>query len=41
MKIREEEHFLETEGFPCALFAHPEELNKIARQVGSYKTNEK
>ena len=30
LKIREDEHLLETEGFPCALFAHPKEVNEIA-----------
>ena len=40
-KIREEEHLLETDGFPCALFAHPREVNEIANKVGAYKVNEK
>lgn len=41
IKIRENGHLLETEGFPCALFAHPEEVENIAQQVGAYRTVEK
>jgi MoaA/NifB/PqqE/SkfB family radical SAM enzyme len=37
--IRENEHLLETEGMPCALFAHPEEVEEIAKTVGAYKTS--
>ncbi len=36
--IRDNEHLLETEGTPCALFAHPEEVELIAKQVCAYKT---
>ena len=38
-KIRENEHLLETEGFPCALFAHPKEVDELAKSVGAYRTN--
>ncbi|MFO7883130.1 MAG: radical SAM protein [Kosmotogaceae bacterium] len=34
-KIREREHLLETENSPCALAAHPEELNKILDEISS------
>ncbi|MFX1574750.1 MAG: radical SAM/SPASM domain-containing protein [Promethearchaeota archaeon] len=37
--IRENEHLLETNGSPCALFSHPEELNDLVRQVKAYKTS--
>jgi MoaA/NifB/PqqE/SkfB family radical SAM enzyme len=36
--IRENEHLLETDGMPCALFAHPEELDAITKSVGGYYT---
>jgi MoaA/NifB/PqqE/SkfB family radical SAM enzyme len=39
--IRENEHLLETEGMPCALFAHPKELDVLAKSVGAYRTNTK
>lgn len=39
--IRENEHLLETEGVPCALFAHREEVEKLAKSVGGYITTEK
>ncbi|MBY9015111.1 MAG: radical SAM protein [Candidatus Lokiarchaeota archaeon] len=35
-KIRENEHLLETEGVPCALYAHKEEVEELARSVGGY-----
>ncbi len=38
-KIRENEHLLETEGMPCALFAHPKEVDELAKSVGAYRTN--
>lgn len=38
-KIRENEHLLETDGIPCALFAHPKEVDKLAQSVGAYKTD--
>lgn len=38
-KIRENEHLLETEGMPCALFAHPKEVDELAQSVGAYKTD--
>ena len=38
-KIRENEHLLETDGMPCALFAHPKEVDDLAKSVGAYKTN--
>lgn len=34
--IRDNEHLLENENTPCALFAHPEELREIAESVGAY-----
>jgi len=37
--IRENEGLLETEGVPCALFAHQEELQKIVKNVGAYTAN--
>ncbi|MFW9950725.1 MAG: hypothetical protein ACFFKA_11455, partial [Candidatus Thorarchaeota archaeon] len=37
--IRESEYLLETEGSPCALFAHPEEINKLAIKVKAYRTS--
>ncbi len=37
-EIRENEHLLETEGMPCALFAHPNEVDALARTVGAYRT---
>ncbi len=37
--IRENEHLLETEGTPCALFAHQEEVKKLAGKVGAYFVN--
>jgi MoaA/NifB/PqqE/SkfB family radical SAM enzyme len=38
-KICEDEHLLETDGFPCALFAHPKEVDELAQAVGAYRTN--
>jgi MoaA/NifB/PqqE/SkfB family radical SAM enzyme len=35
--IRENEHLLETNGSPCALFSHPEEVNALAKKVNAYK----
>lgn len=40
-EIRENEHLLETEGVPCALFAHPKEVDTLAKDVGAYRTNSK
>jgi MoaA/NifB/PqqE/SkfB family radical SAM enzyme len=37
--IRENEHLLETEDSPCGLFAHPREVDELARAVGAYRTN--
>jgi MoaA/NifB/PqqE/SkfB family radical SAM enzyme len=36
--IRENGHLLETEGHPCGLSAHAEELEKMARGLGAYRT---
>lgn len=36
--IRKNEHLLETDGMPCALFAHPKELDAITKSVGGYYT---
>ena len=38
-EIRENKHLLETEGTPCALFAHPYEVNKLAKDVGAYRAD--
>ncbi|MCK5252109.1 MAG: radical SAM protein, partial [Thermoplasmata archaeon] len=38
-KIIESEHLLETEGMPCALFAHPVEMEELAKEVGAYRTD--
>ncbi|MBA7649187.1 GTP 3',8-cyclase [subsurface metagenome] len=38
-EICKNEHLLETEGMPCALFAHPEEVSALAKLVGTYKTD--
>jgi MoaA/NifB/PqqE/SkfB family radical SAM enzyme len=40
IKIRAQDHLLETEGLPCALFAHPQEVEAIARSVGAYRTDQ-
>jgi hypothetical protein len=37
-RIRDSEHLLETEGMPCALFAHPREVDELADEVGAYRT---
>jgi MoaA/NifB/PqqE/SkfB family radical SAM enzyme len=37
-RIRETEHLLEVEGTPCALFAHPKEVDMLAKAVGAYHT---
>ncbi len=34
--IRDNEHLLENEDTPCALFSHPEEMKEIAESVGAY-----
>jgi MoaA/NifB/PqqE/SkfB family radical SAM enzyme len=36
-EIRDNEHLLETEGVPCALFAHPKEVDSLAKSVGAYQ----
>jgi MoaA/NifB/PqqE/SkfB family radical SAM enzyme len=36
--IRENRHLLETEGHPCGLSAHAEELEDMARELGAYRT---
>jgi len=38
-EICKNEHLLETEGMPCALFDHPEEVSALAKLVGAYKTD--
>lgn len=38
-EIRDNEYLLETEGMPCALFAHPKEMDVLAKSVGAYRTN--
>ena len=37
--IRESEHLLETNGSPCALFSHPEEVNILVKKVKAYRTS--
>ena len=37
--IRENEHLLETNGSPCALFSNSEELNTIVKRVKAYRTS--
>lgn len=37
--IRENEYLLETEGVPCALFAHQKEVEMLAKSVGGYIIN--
>ena len=37
--IRENEHLLETNGTPCALFSHTEEVNAIVKKVKAYRTS--
>ncbi len=36
--IRESEHLLETNGSPCALFSHSEEVNALVKKVKAYRT---
>ena len=36
--IRENAHLLETEGHPCGLSAHAEELEQMAKGLGAYRT---
>jgi MoaA/NifB/PqqE/SkfB family radical SAM enzyme len=36
--IRENDHLLETGETPCALFAHPDEVDAIAKSIGAYRT---
>lgn len=36
--IRENAHLLETEGHPCGLSAHAEELENMAKSLGAYRT---
>ncbi|UCE37496.1 MAG: radical SAM protein [Thermoplasmata archaeon] len=40
-EVRKNEHLLETEGMPCALFAHPKEVDDLVKSVGAYRTNSK
>ncbi len=40
-EIRANEHLLETEGMPCALFAHPDEVDELAERVGAYRAGER
>lgn len=40
-EIRKNEHLLETNGMPCALFAHPREVDVLAKSVGAYRTDAK
>ena len=36
--IRENEHLLETNGSPCALFSHQEEVEELVKKVNAYRT---
>ncbi|MFB0517815.1 MAG: hypothetical protein ACETWC_00880, partial [Acidobacteriota bacterium] len=38
-EIRANAHLLETEGMPCGLFAHPQEVDALARAVNAYRTD--
>ena len=38
-EICKNEHLLETEGMPCALFAHPEEISALAKLADACKTD--
>jgi MoaA/NifB/PqqE/SkfB family radical SAM enzyme len=38
-EIRQNEQLLETEGLPCALFAHPKEFEELAKTVGAHRTD--
>jgi len=39
-KIRESEGLLENEGTPCSLFAHPKEVEELAKSVDAYRTDQ-
>ncbi|UCF78173.1 MAG: radical SAM protein [Candidatus Eiseniibacteriota bacterium] len=38
-QIRENEDLLETGDTPCGLFAHPKEVERLAKAVGAYRTD--
>jgi MoaA/NifB/PqqE/SkfB family radical SAM enzyme len=38
-KIRDNEGLLETGDTPCSLFAHPKEMEELAKSVNAYRTN--
>ncbi len=38
-EICKNEQLLETDGFPCALFAHPKEVDELTKSVGAYRTD--
>jgi MoaA/NifB/PqqE/SkfB family radical SAM enzyme len=38
-KIRENEGLLETGDTPCSLFAHPKEVEELAKSVNAYRTD--
>ena len=40
-QIRQNEGLLETGDTPCALFAHPKELDELAARVGAYRVGKK
>ncbi|MDY6864400.1 MAG: radical SAM protein [Halobacteriota archaeon] len=40
-EIRRDDRLLETDGMPCALFAHPKEVDALAKSVGAYRTGYK
>jgi MoaA/NifB/PqqE/SkfB family radical SAM enzyme len=37
-KIRDNEQLLDVDGVPCALFAHPQEVEDLVKDVGAYRT---
>jgi hypothetical protein len=37
-QIRESEHLLENGDTPCALFAHPQEVEMLVKVTGAYRT---
>ena len=38
-EIRKNDHLLEIEDVPCALFAHPKEVEDLVKNVGAYRTD--
>lgn len=40
-RIRESDHLLENGDTPCALFAHPQEVEALVKSTGAYRTGER